>query len=30
MKMKFAEAIYRQALAAGAMIIQPTLMDFLN
>lgn len=30
MNMKFAEAIYKQALAAGAMIIQPTLMDFLN
>ncbi len=30
MNYKFAEAIYRQALAAGAQIIQPTLMDFLR
>lgn len=30
MQMKFAEAIYQQALAAGARIIQPTLMDFLR
>lgn len=30
MNMKFAEAIYKQALACGAMIIQPTLMDFLR
>ncbi len=30
MQMKFMEAIYKQALAAGAQIIQPTLMDFLR
>lgn len=30
MQYKFCEAIYRQALAAGAQIIQPTLMDFLR
>lgn len=30
MQMKFAESIYQQALAAGAKIIQPTLMDFLR
>jgi len=30
MQMKFAESIYQQALAAGARIIQPTLMDFLR
>ena len=30
MNMKMAESIYKQALAAGARIIMPTLMDFLN
>lgn len=30
MNYKFSESIYRQALAAGAQIIQPTLMDFLR
>ncbi len=30
MKMKYAETTYQQALAVGARIIQPTLMDFLN
>ncbi|MBC5646764.1 flagellar hook-associated protein FlgL [Christensenella tenuis] len=30
MDMKYSETIYKQALATGAMIIQPTLMDFLN
>lgn len=30
MDMKYSEIIYKQALATGAMIIQPTLMDFLN
>ncbi|MBD5559259.1 MAG: hypothetical protein HDQ87_02705 [Clostridia bacterium] len=30
MQMKYSEAIYKQALAASAQIIQPTLMDFLR
>ncbi|HBU12471.1 MAG TPA: flagellar hook-associated protein 3 [Clostridiales bacterium] len=30
MQYKFAESIYQQALAAGAKVIQPTLMDFFN
>lgn len=30
MKMKYQESIYRQALAVGARVIQPTLMDFLR
>lgn len=30
MKMKLSETIYKQALAVGAKIIQPTLMDFLR
>jgi flagellar hook-associated protein 3 FlgL len=30
MDMKYSETIYKQALATGAMIIQPTLMDFLS
>jgi flagellar hook-associated protein 3 FlgL len=30
MQMKFAEAVYRQALAVGARVIQPTLLDFLR
>ncbi len=29
-KMKFAETAYEQALAVGARVIQPTLLDFLN
>lgn len=29
-QMKYAEMIYKQALASGAQIIQPTLMDFLR
>lgn len=29
-QMKYAEMIYKQALASGAQIIQPTLMDFLH
>ncbi len=30
MQMKFAESVYQQALAVGARIIQPTLLDFLR
>lgn len=30
MQYKFSEAIYQQALAAGARVIQPSLMDFLR
>ncbi len=30
MKMKMSETVYQQALAVGARIIQPTLMDFLK
>lgn len=30
MDWKMAEAVYKQSLSAGARVIQPTLMDFLN
>ena len=30
MNQKMAEAVYQASLAAGARIIQPTLMDFLR
>ena len=30
MNYKYSEAIFKQALASGAQIIQPTLMDFLR
>ncbi len=30
MEFKMAEAVYRSALAVGARVIQPTILDFLR